>query len=293
MRLTSAPVPSILGASLLAAALIAAPAALAAPVKPGTPPAIAPAAQTPPAAQPAPPRKASPEERAEAERLDPLGRAAFWAREADIDPQDNDARLKLAKALRALGKYDEAAAAADQILVMEPQNLEALLESARARILAGQGFYAIDEAQRAAAIAPRDWRPESLLAMALEQSQRDDEALAAHQKALSLSPNNPVELSNLGMFYASHGEPAKAEQLLRQAAAAPGAGAPERQNLALVLGLEGKLDEAERLQRQDLPPQVVDSNLAYLRADNDPAPPHTWQSVAGQSVAGQSAASAP
>ena len=39
---------------------------------------------------------------------------------------------------------------------------------------------------------------------------------------------------------------------------------PETQ--ALVLGLEGKLDEAEQIQRQDLPPQMADNNLAYLKA---------------------------
>jgi Flp pilus assembly protein TadD len=256
-------------------------------------PAKAPAALSPSAGQasapgasqgkaPAPPPKpvkATPEQRAEAERLDPLGRAAFWAREVDIDPTDNASRLKLAKALRALGKFEEAGAAADQILILQPNNYEALLESARAKIDANQGFYAIDDAQRAEAIAPNDWRPVSLLAVALEQAERGQEALAAHEKALALAPDNAATLSNLGMYYATHGEPAKAEPLLRRAAAAPGAGPQERQNLALVLGLQGRFDEAERLERQDLPPSVVDNNLAYLRATADPARPHTWDSL--------------
>jgi Flp pilus assembly protein TadD len=229
-------------------------------------------------AKPAP-SKATPEQRAEAERLDPLGRAAFWAREVDVDPRDAEAHIKLAKALRALGRYDEAAANADQVLVMTPTNLEALLESARARVAANEGFYAIDDAERAEAIAPRDWRPLALLAVALEQSDRDSEALAAHQKALALAPDNPATLTNLGMYYAAHGDPARAEPLLRKAAAEPGAAAQERQNLALVLGLEGRFDEAEQLERHDLPPQAVENNLAYLRADA--APPHarTWDSL--------------
>jgi Flp pilus assembly protein TadD len=248
---------------------------------PGAQPAAAGAPASGPAKSPAPPKpvKATPEQRAAAERLDPLGRAAFWAREVDVDPTDNDARLKLAKALRALGKFNEAGAAADQVLVLQPNNYEALLESARAKLGANQGFYAIDDAQRAAALAPTDWRPVSLLAVALEQSERDPEALAAHEKALALAPNNAATLTNLGMFYATHGDPAKAEPLLRKAAAAQGAGAQERQNLALVLGLEGRFAEAEQLERQDLPPAVVDNNLAYLRAATDPARPHTWDSL--------------
>jgi Flp pilus assembly protein TadD len=248
------------------------------------PPPIQPTAPQTDSARPAAapkPLKATAEQRAEIERLDPLARAAFWAREVDADQTDSDARLKLAKALRALGKYEEAGEAADQLLVMQPGNYEALLESSRDRIAQNQGFYGIDPAQRAEALQPHDWRPVSLLAIALEQSDRDSEALAAHEKALTLAPNNPATLSNLGMYYATHGDPAQAETLLRKAVAAPGAGASERQNLALVLGMEGRIDEAERLERQDLPPEAVTNNLAYLRAAGDPTPGsgRTWASV--------------
>ena len=262
--------------ALLATVLILAPGAALAAARPQPPPAAAPPSPARPAARPAP-TKATPEQRAEAERLDPLGRAAFWAREFNVDPRDFEAGVKLAKALRALGRYDEAASAAEQVLVMQPTNVEALLEAGRAYVGAGRGFYAIDPAQRAAAQAPRDWRPVALLAVALEQADRNDEALAAHEKALQLAPDNPAALTNLGLYYASHGQPQKAEPLLRRAAASPSAGAQERQNLALVLGLEGKLDEAERLERQDLPPEVVESNLAYLRAT--PATPRSWDAL--------------
>jgi Flp pilus assembly protein TadD len=163
--------------------------------------------------------------------------------------------------------------------VAQPTNLEALMESARARVAANQGFYAIDRARRAEALAPRDWRPVTLLAIALEQSERNDEALAAHQKALALAPDNPATLTNLGMFYATHGDAARAEPLLRRAAGLPGATAQERQNLALVLGLQGRLDEAEHLARQDLPPSEVDNNLAYLRAVGGATPARSWQGV--------------
>jgi len=241
-------------------------------------------AATPAKPVPPPPRaKPTPEQRAEVARLDPLGRAAFWAREVDADQTDGDARLQLARALRALGKYEEAGENADQLLVTQPTNFEALLESARDRIAQNQGFYAIDTAQRAEALEPRDWRPVSLLAIGLEQSERDSEALAAHQKALALAPNNPATLSNLGMYYATHGDRTQAETLLRRAVAAPEAGAQERQNLALVLGLEGKIAEAEPLERQDLPPQTVSNNLAYLHAAIDPAPApgsaHNWDQL--------------
>jgi Flp pilus assembly protein TadD len=261
-------------AMALAPALVATAAATS-----SAPPAVA-SPSAPAAAQPKQSPKATPEERAEAERLDPLARAAFWAHVVDNDPRDTDAGVKLAKALRALNRFDEAAAAADQVLVIEPNNLEALLESARARVAAGQGFYAIDPAERAEALAPRDWRPVSLLAIGLEQSDRDAEALAAHQKALAMAPGNPAVMSNLGMYYATHGDTAKAEPLLRKAADSPDATAQERQNLALVLGMEGKFDEAAELQRRDLPPDQVNNNLAYLKgAAATPPSTRSWQGV--------------
>jgi Flp pilus assembly protein TadD len=38
-----------------------------------------------------------------------------------------------------------------------------------------------------------------------------------------------------------------------------------RQNLALVVGLQGRLSEAEGIARADLPSDEMTSNVAYLR----------------------------
>lgn len=241
-------------------------------------------AKAPAAAAKAPPQaaasRATPQERAMADRLDPLARSAFWAREFGANPTDADAGLKLAAALRAIGRAEEATQTAQQVLVMQPSNVEALMEAARGYIAQNQGFYAIDPARRAQTLAPRDWRPASILAVALEQAQRDDEALVAHRQALALAPGNPVVLSNVAMYYAGHGDAAQAEALLRRAAADPAAPIQVRQNLALVLGLQGKLAEAEQLARRDLPPQAVANNLAYLRAASGGGDAsRTWNSM--------------
>lgn len=226
----------------------------------------APAAATDPAG----PKSASAEVRAAADRQDPLGRAAFWGKEMQINPADPVAGVKLAQALRQLGRYDEAAVIVQQVMVTQPNNVEALLEGARAQIAGGQPFYAIAPLKTAQALAPKDWRPLSLLGVALEQTERPDEAREAYIAALTLSPENPAVLTNYALFHAARGDKDTAETLLRRAVAGPGSGARERQNLALVLGLQGKLAEAERLMRQDLPPAQAAANLAYLRTQ--PAP---------------------
>jgi Flp pilus assembly protein TadD len=230
------------------------------------PPPAAAAKPAPAQAAPAPPRKATAEERAMAERLDPLARAAFWAHEVDLDARDVQAGVRLAAAMRALGRNEEAASAAEHVLVVDPASRDALLESARAHLAAGQGFYAIDPLNRLRAQDPRDWRYVSLLGVAYEQVSRTEDAEAAWRQALQMSPDNPAILSNLAMHYAARGQGSEAERLLRQAADQPGASVQVRQNLALILGLEGKLAEAERLERQDLPPELADANMAYLRA---------------------------
>jgi Flp pilus assembly protein TadD len=247
------------------------------------------AATTPGAKAPEParpPRKSTPEERAAADRLDPLARAAFWAHEVSADPLDPIAGVRLSSSLRAIGQNAEAADAARQVLVTHPDNLDALLENARGLLAQNQGFYAIEPLKHAEQVAPRDWRPASLMGVALTQVRRDDDADAAWRLALSLSPDNPAVLSNMAMALADRGQAAQAETLLRRAVAQPSAGLQVRQNLTLVLGIEGKLGEAEKLLREDLPPDQADANLAYLQAltakpASAPVNARTWQTVKG------------
>jgi Flp pilus assembly protein TadD len=249
------------------------------------------AAARPPASLP---RKSTPAERIQAERLEPLARASFWSQEVDVDRTDAEAGIKLSQALRAIGRNDEAAAAADNVLIVHPDNVEALLELARDHLARGQGFYAVDPLQRAAAKTPRDWRPQSLLGVAYEQVSRHADAQAAWAKALTLSPDNPSVLSNMAMSYVATGEPAKAEALLRRAVTQPTATVQTRQNLALVLGLQGKAAEAEQMIRTNLPPELAEQDLAWLRsrapvtgapvagaAPAQAAPTRTWGSVQG------------
>jgi Flp pilus assembly protein TadD len=217
-------------------------------------------------AQRPPRRKATAEERADAERLSPLARAAFWARESDVDPTDQVAAVRLAAALRAMGQYAEAASNAERVLVMAPDNIDALMEQARAYVGQGQGFYAIAPAQHVRALAPKDWRPLSILGVAYAQVRRHDDALAAWRQALDLSPDNPAVLANMAMELAATGDAPQAETLLRRAAGQPGASLTVRQDLTLVLGLQGKLAEAERRLREDLPPEQADADLDYLKA---------------------------
>ncbi len=211
------------------------------------------------------PRAASAQERAAYGRLDPLARSVFWSREAEIDPTDPVAGVKLAEALRQLGQHEQAAQAAQQVLVSQPNNVEAMLEIGRAHIARGQAFYGIAALEQARHLAGGDWRPLSLLGVAYQQVRRSDDARAVWNEALRLSPDNPEVLTNAAMAQITSGDAAGAEALLRRAVAQPSATMQMRLNLAIALGLQGKTGEAEQIIRRDLPPEVADRNLEWLR----------------------------
>lgn len=237
---------------------------------------------------------ASAEERAAYGRLDPLARSVFWSREMEINPADAVAGVKLAEALRQLGQHEQAAQTAQQVLVSQPANVDAMLEIGRTHIARGQAFYGIAALEQARALAPQDWRPLSLLGVAYQHVRRPDDARTAWEAALRLSPENPEVLTNSAMALATDGDAAGAEALLRRAVARPAATQQMRLNLAMMLGLQGRIGEAEQIIRRELPPEAADRNLEWLRnqarpqtadvrADGtSPASARTWSSLQSQ-----------
>ena len=86
-------------------------------------------------------------------------------------------------------------------------------------------------------------------------------------------------LNNLGMSHALEGDLTQAEATLRQASLLPKAKTEPRirQNLALVVGLQGRFDEARKVASEDLPPAEVEANMAYLKKML--SQPNTWQQL--------------
>ena len=67
------------------------------------------------------------------------------------------------------------------------------------------------------------------------------------------------------MSYVLEGDLKTAETYMRSAAGQPGADSRVRQNLALVVGLQGRFEEAETIAGQELSPDQAQANVAYLR----------------------------
>ena len=141
------------------------------------------------------------------------------------------------------------------------------LLGAYGRALADVGQYeqALQVLNRAHTPDRPDWRILNVQGAVLDQIGQHQEAQRYYATALRIVPEEPSVLSNLGLSYALSKDLPQAETTLRRAAAGRASDPRVRQNLALVVGLQGRFPEAEAIARADLPPDEAAANVAYLR----------------------------
>jgi Flp pilus assembly protein TadD len=196
---------------------------------------------------------------------DPRRSAEIYGERYRANPKDADTALAYGQALRATGQRAQAAAVLEQASLANPGN-KALL-AAYGRALADNGSFqaAFDTLSRAHSPENPDWRILSVQGTTLDQLGRHDDARGYYLGALKIVPDEPSVLSNLGLSYMLSGNLPKAEETLRRAYGDSRADARVRQNLGLVVGLQGRFAEAETIVRADLPPEEAAANVAYLK----------------------------
>ncbi|WP_235916821.1 tetratricopeptide repeat protein [Ciceribacter naphthalenivorans] len=182
------------------------------------------------------------------------------------NPKDRGTGLAYANILMMTGRNTQALAVMQQVAIAHPADREVLSAFGKAQAAAGQLEQALTTIGRAQTPDRPDWRLYSAEGAVLDQLGRSSEARSRYRMALDLKPNDPTILSNLGMSYVLGGDLRTAETYLKSASQQPGADSRVRQNLALVVGLQGRFPEAERIARQELDPQQADANVAYLRS---------------------------
>ena len=116
----------------------------------------------------------------------------------------------------------------------------------------------------------------------LDQLGRSSEARSRYRMALQIQPNDPSVISNMGMSFVLSGDLKTAETYMRSASEQPSADSRVRQNLALVVGLQGRFQEAEQLASQELDPQQAAANLQYLRGML--AQQNSWKQLSSQDM---------
>src|SRR5258705_2657010 len=181
------------------------------------------------------------------------------------NPKDPDAALACGQALPATGQRGQAVAVLEQATIAHPGNKALLAGYGRALADNGNFQQSFDVLTRAHSPANPDWRILSVQGTALDQLGRHDEARRYYASALKISPDEPSVLSNLGLSYVLSRDLPRADENLRRAYAGGKADSRVRQNLGLVVGLQGRFADAESIVKADLPPDEAAANVAYLK----------------------------
>ena len=190
---------------------------------------------------------------------------ALYSQQYRADPKNLDVALHYAQALRATGQRAQAVAVLERASMENPRDKTVLGIYGRALAEAGDYNQALQVLERAHSPDQPDWHILSAQGAVLDQMGRHADAQRYYLTALKMVPDEPSVLSNLGLSYALAKDLPNAEATLRRAGAHPPVDPRVRQNLALVVGLQGRFAEAETIARADLPPEEAAANVAYLR----------------------------
>ena len=207
---------------------------------------------------------------AQAPRADVEKAAEHWGKEHSKQRRDGKAALNYARSLKALDRKAEALAVLQAGYLYNAQDREYLSEYGRLALDQGHAPMAQQLLEKADDPAKPDWRILSARGVALAQQGKYKEAIPFLERARTLAPDQPSVMNNLALAYTMDGQASQAEPMLRQATSTA-ADPRVRQNLALVLNLQGKKEEATRVSMgHDMPrPAVAPSSIAARPA---PAP---------------------
>ena len=197
----------------------------------------------------------------------------YWGTEHKKKPTDLKAGLSYARNLKAAGQKEQSFAVLQSLALLHGDSTELASEYGRLALDLGQ----VQIAQQVLAMADDpmkpDWRIISALGTVQAKQGKYGDAIPFYERALTLAPDQPSVLNNLAMAHAANGEPGKAEDILRRLSEKDG-DTKIKQNLALVLGLQSKHEDARNVAAtSDLPPGAAKANTDYVRSMVKDAPP--------------------
>ncbi len=208
---------------------------------------------------------ATPEQIAQAERSDPITRANFWANEYQKNAADLSTTVAFMRALRRIGSHDRVIEVASHSLPIHPNSYEVYLELGRSYLATKKPTEAAQAFVRSADFAPEtEAAPLAALGLAFDRLESHAQAQEAYEIALQREPARVSTLSNYGLSLALTGRLVDAEAALRKATEQPAADVRVRQNLALILGLQGRFDEMAAVD-PTAPARSVEANQSVLR----------------------------
>ena len=190
-----------------------------------------------------------------------------WARKHQKNPSDPKAAINYARNLKALGAKDKAMAALARTYDLNRGHGPLASEYGRLALDLGKTQLAeqlLTQAMHSKGSA--DWRVLSALGTLNAKRGDHKKAQSYYHAALRQQPGATSLYNNLALSYALDGRAGDAEDLLKRAVAQGHNTRRVRQNLALVLGLQRKFEEAQKIAKTDLENDKVENNVAYMRS---------------------------
>jgi len=192
---------------------------------------------------------------------------AAAAKSWEADPGNVKLGLAYAQQLERLGQTQRQLEVLEELTKRNPDNAQLWAHYGKQLVFNGRSAAAVDVLNQAIAKGDKSWKTYSALGSALDEQGKYLEARRQYQLALQQRPGEVKILNNMAMSYALEGNLKKAEEILTAASHQPSAESENRirQNLALVVGLQGRYEEARDIASRDLSPAMVEANLAYLQ----------------------------
>jgi len=176
------------------------------------------------------------------------------------NPRDKATIIYYAAALRSAGQPDQAVSVVENGIALYRNDPDIEVAYAKALSASGRFDQALNVVDDAINPAQPNWNALLVKGAILDQSGHNEDARALYTQALLSAPNEA------SLSFAMSNDLAQAEKHLRKAVTMQHATSKIRQNLALVIGLQGRFDESRQLFAAELPPDQVEANMSYVRA---------------------------
>ncbi|MCF6326778.1 MAG: tetratricopeptide repeat protein [Devosiaceae bacterium] len=198
-------------------------------------------------------------------QMDAQSNLAQLAARFEANRRDKYAAINFAAALRSAGQAKQAVSVLEITLSTFKDDPDVDIAYAKALTADGRFEQALNVINNTIRPENPNWNALSVKGAILDQMGQNTQARALYNQAMVLAPNEASLEANLGLSYAMTSELEQAEIHLKRALTKSGATSRIRQNLALVIGLQGRFDEARAIYSAELPPDQVETNMAYIR----------------------------
>jgi Flp pilus assembly protein TadD len=193
------------------------------------------------------------------------GATSKWASAYAKNPQDPKVALGYAQTLKAIGSKERSLEILKTAYQANPGNGEVAAELGRLALEVGRIDIAKQALNAAEVQGMQDWKTLSAQGTLHAKQGEHGEAQKYYLAALKEKPDAVSVINNLALSYALDGKAKESEELLRKAVASGHENKRVRQNLALVLGLQGKFDDARQVASVDMTDMQAKSSMSYLR----------------------------